>query len=89
MADVEIVATYELFNINRAKLENLVHRIFSHARVDIEIKDRFGKPVVPKEWFLVPLFAIDEAVERIKDGSITDYIYDPKTAKAGARSRSV
>lgn len=29
MADVEIVATYELFNINRAKLENLLHRVLS------------------------------------------------------------
>ena len=81
MADVEIVATYELYNINRTKLENLIHRIFGRARVDIEINDRFGNPVVPREWFLVPLFAVDEAVERIKDGSITDYVYDPKTAK--------
>ena len=56
MADVEIVATYELFNINRTKLENLIHRIFDPARLDIEIKDRFGNPVVPREWFLVPLF---------------------------------
>jgi Meiotically up-regulated gene 113 len=81
MADVEIVATYHLYNINRTKLENLIHRIFEPARLDIEIKDRFGNPVVPREWFLVPLFAVDEAVERIKDGSITDYVYDPKTAK--------
>jgi hypothetical protein len=81
MADVEIVATYELYNINRTKLENLIHRIFDRARVDIEINDRFGNPVVPREWFLVPLFAVDEAVERIKDGSITDYVYDPKTAR--------
>ncbi|AWN42653.1 GIY-YIG nuclease family protein [Methylobacterium durans] len=81
MADVEIVATYELFNINRTKLENLIHRIFGCARVDIEINDRFGMPVVPKEWFLVPLFAVNEAVERIRDGSITGYIYNPKTAK--------
>ena len=44
MADVEVVATYELFNINRTKLENLIHRMFSLARLDIEIKDRFGKP---------------------------------------------
>ena len=66
MADVEIVATFDLFNINRTKLENLIHRIFGRAQVDIEINDRFGNPVVPKEWFLVPLFAIDEAVERIK-----------------------
>ena len=80
MADVEIVATYELFNINRTKLENLLHRVFSQARLDVEIKDRFGQPIVPREWFLVPIFVIDEVVEKIKDGTITGYIYDPKTA---------
>ena len=78
MADVEIVTTYELYNINRVKLENLLHRIFEAARLDIEVKDRFGHPVVPREWFLVPLFAIDEAVERIKDGSISGVSYDPE-----------
>ena len=71
MADVEVVATYELFNINQTKLEGLIHRVFDPARLDIEIKDRFGNPVVPREWFLTPLFAVDEAVERIKDGTIT------------------
>jgi hypothetical protein len=35
-------------------------------------EDRFGKPVKPREWFLVPLQAIDEAVNRVRDGSITD-----------------
>lgn len=29
MANVEVVATYELYNINRTKLENLIHRILS------------------------------------------------------------
>jgi hypothetical protein len=80
MADVEIVATYELYNINRTKLENLIHRIFDAARLDIEIKDRFGQPVIPREWFLVPLFVVSEAVDRIKDGTITGYLYDPKAA---------
>lgn len=80
LADVEVVATYKLSNINRTKLENLVHRIFDPARLDIEIRDRFGNPVIPREWFLVPLFVVDEAVERIKDGTITDYRYDPTTA---------
>jgi hypothetical protein len=80
MADVEIVATYELYNINRAKLENLIHRIFNPAQLSIEIKDRFGNPVVPREWFLAPLFVINEVVERIRDGTITRYTYDPKTA---------
>ena len=81
MADVEIVATYELYNINRTRLENLIHRIFGPARLDIEIKDRFGQPIVPREWFLVPLFAVDEAIERIREGTITGCIYDPKTAR--------
>jgi hypothetical protein len=80
LADVEIVATYELFNINRTKLEKLIHKFFDLARLEILIKDRFGQPVVPREWFLVPLFAIDEAVEKIKDGTIGEYRYDPETA---------
>ena len=80
MADVEVVATYELYNINRTKLENLIHRIFDPAQLDIEIKDRFGNPVIPREWFLVPLFVVNEVVERIKDGTITEYVYDPTTA---------
>lgn len=74
------VTTYELFDINRVKLENLLHRIFEAARLDIEIKDRFGHPVTPREWFLVPLFAIDEAVERIRNGSIKRMACDPETA---------
>jgi hypothetical protein len=80
MADVEIIATYELYNINRNRLENLIHRIFGPARLDVEIKDRFGNAIVPREWFLVPLFIVDEAVERIKDGTITSFVYDPKAA---------
>jgi hypothetical protein len=80
MADVEVVATYELYNIGRTKLEKLIHRVFEPARLDIEIKDRFGQPVVPREWFLVPLFVIDEAVEKLKDGTISNFRYDPKSA---------
>jgi hypothetical protein len=80
MAEVEVVATYELYNISRTKLEKLIHRVFDPARLDIEIKDRFGQPVVPHEWFLVPLFVIDEVVEKIKDGTISSFRYDPKSA---------
>jgi hypothetical protein len=81
LADVEIIATYELYNINRIKLENLIHRVFDQAQLDIELRDRFGNPVKPREWFLVPLFVVNEVVERIKDGSITQYVYDPTGAR--------
>jgi Meiotically up-regulated gene 113 len=81
MADVEIIATYELYNINRIKLENVIHRVFDPAQLDIELRDRFGNPVKPREWFLVPLFVVNEVVERIKDGTITQYVYDPTAAR--------
>jgi hypothetical protein len=48
--------------------------------LDLTIQDRFGRPVRPREWFLVPLPVIDEAVRRIMDGSITDAVYDPQRA---------
>lgn len=81
LADVEVVATYKLHNLNRTRLENIFHRLFGAAQLDLTIEDRFGSPVKPREWFLVPLHVIDEAVERIRDGSITDVVYDPKTAR--------
>lgn len=81
LAEVEIVATYKLHNLNRSRLENIFHRLFGAAQIDLTIEDRFGQPVKPKEWFLVPLHVIDEAVERIRDGSITEVVYDPKTAR--------
>ena len=80
LADIEVVATYKLFNINRSKLENLLHRVFAPANLDLTIEDRFGKPVKPKEWFLAPLAVIDAAVAKVRDGSITDFRYDPQTA---------
>ena len=81
LADVEIIATYELYNVNRVKLENLTHKFFEPARLDMEMKDRFGRPFRPREWFLVPLDAIDEAVRRIKDGTIVDCGYDVGSAR--------
>lgn len=88
MAEVEIIATYSLSNINRGKLENLVHRFFEPAKLNIEIKDRFGNPIVPREWFLVPLFIIDEAVEKIKSASIVNFYYDAKSGKIISNNKS-
>lgn len=85
LADVEVVATYKLSNINRTKLEKLIHKFFSNVNLEIEIPDR-GRTVTAREWFLVPLFVIDEMVEKIRDGSISEYYYDAGSAslnKAG------
>ncbi len=80
MADVEVVATYKLSNINRVKLEKLIHRFFESAKLNIEIKDRFGKPIMPREWFLLPLDVIDELVGKIQANQLADYYYDASRA---------
>lgn len=80
LADVETVATFKLANIRPRAVEALLHKFFNEARMDLALKDRFGEDVEPREWFMVPLAAIEEAVERLKDGTITDYKYEPKTA---------
>ncbi|MGI4779092.1 MAG: GIY-YIG nuclease family protein [Janthinobacterium lividum] len=81
LANVDIVATYKLHNLNRTRLENIFHRLFGAAQLDLTIEDRFGNPVKPREWFLVPLHVIDKAVQHIRDGSITGVSYDISTAR--------
>jgi hypothetical protein len=80
-AEVEIVATFKLSNVNRKRLEALLHKFFGSARLDLELKDRFGAGVEPREWFLVPLPVIEEAIDKLKEGSIGSYRYDRKTAR--------
>jgi len=76
MAPVHPVATYTLYNIDKVKLEHLLHNFFADARLNIEITDRFGKKVKPREWFLLPKEVIAEAISRLQDGSIVDYRFD-------------
>lgn len=81
LAEAELVAFYELYNIDRFKLEHLLQHFFSEARLDVKIADRFGKKVQPREWFVVPFPAIEEAIQRLMDGSILNYVYDLKSAE--------
>lgn len=76
MAEVEIVAIYECFNMNSQKLEQLLHKFFGKVSLDIEIFDNNGKNYRPREWFIAPLELIDEAVGLIVSGSIINYMYD-------------
>ena len=43
LADVEIVRTFKLSNINRKRLEALLQRFFGAARLDLQLKDRFDE----------------------------------------------
>lgn len=81
LADVDVVATFKLANINSKRLEGLIHKFFSSARLSLTIKDRFGIDVESREWFLVPLSVIEEAADKIVDGSIGKFRYDSDTAR--------
>lgn len=81
LAAVDVVATYKLHNINRSKLEHLFHRLFAEVQLDLTIEDRFGQSVKPREWFLLPLSAIEQAVQAIRDGTIQNKRYDPQQAQ--------
>jgi T5orf172 domain len=84
LAPVEIVATWKLVNIRRFKFEQTIHRIFGSAQLQLRLPDRFGIPVEPREWFVVPLPVINEVMERIQDQSITGYVYDSAAGKLRA-----
>lgn len=76
-AEAEIAAEYKLYSVSKSTLEAILHRFFEPARLKITIPDRFGRAFVPEEWFEVPIEAIDEAIQRVQDGSIITHFYDP------------
>ncbi len=81
LGDVELVDEYKLYNINRNKLEKMLHYIFSDARLNLTIKDRFGNPFVPREWFMITREAVNKAVELIRSGEIQSRRYDVRQAE--------
>jgi len=86
LAPVEIVATYDLVNLSRRKVEHLLHRFFAPARpAGLWITDRFGKKVHPREWFYVLPQHVSEAAAAIRDGMLHLLEYDPMTQKIRRR----
>lgn len=81
MADVKTMAAYEVYNVNPHKLEQLIHQFFGNSCLDIDIVGDNGKVHRPREWFVAPLEAIEEAIELIINGRIVDYRYDSSSER--------
>ncbi len=80
MAPVKVIEDYRLTGeYNPQKVEDLIHQIFGHAKVDLQIVDATGSLYTPQEWYSVPIDAILDAVELIASGEIVDYHYDSTT----------
>ncbi|MBY6006658.1 GIY-YIG nuclease family protein [Salipiger bermudensis] len=87
LAPVEIVATFDLKNLARAKVENLLHRFFADARPgELFVLDRFGKKVFPKEWFFVLPEHVARAAKLIEQGQLHLYRYDLTSQSIVART---
>lgn len=76
LADVEVVAEFTLYNMNLRATEKLLHTFFRDAQADIEIPDRFGNMVRPKEWFFIPLSVIKEVVNILQNDDIRHFAYN-------------
>jgi hypothetical protein len=81
MAPVALVSTFQCYNVNLTKLENLLHRFFDPAVAKIQVTDAQGNYHTPKEWFSVPLATIEVAVRLLISGEIVNYIYNPSTGQ--------
>lgn len=85
-ADVNLVAQYSAYNVNAKAVENLLHRFFGAACLDIELFDKKHNSYAPREWFIAPLPIINEAIELLKNETITQYRYDRDTEEIVLRT---
>ena len=81
MAEVKIISSYKVAGIKPSYFESLVHRLFGHVQLKLEITDQKGKGYSPKEWYSVPHDVIDDALKLIESGEIVDYVYDAGSLK--------
>ena len=70
------VETYQIYNLNAKKFEQLIHRVFASACLDIEFDTKDNLRVNPREWFIVPKNVIEEAIQLIVNGKIVNYKFN-------------
>jgi len=64
LADVKIVATYEVKNFSAQRLEKALHHRFANKQLDITFLIA-GKKVSPREWFSIPFDEIEKEINNI------------------------
>jgi hypothetical protein len=77
MAPVHIVETYQCYNMNPQKLEQMLHMFFGSSCLNIDVFDQNGQRHTPREWFIAPLDIIEQTIHFVMNGDIVNYRYDP------------
>ena len=67
-AEVEVVATWKVYNVKSSTFEALIHKLFAAVQLQVLIDGHR-----PKEWFVVPFNVIEEAVTAIISGKPIEY----------------
>ncbi|HAO06403.1 MAG TPA: hypothetical protein DCQ50_05295 [Chryseobacterium sp.] len=80
-ADVIKVESFAIYNRNADKLEQLLHRFFASACLNIDLYNDKGQRATPREWFVVPLEVIREAIGMIINEKIINYKYDTENKR--------
>jgi hypothetical protein len=65
--------------MNPQKFEKLIHQFFGNSCLEIEVIDSKGISRRPREWFVVPLEKVEEAIVMIMNERILNYKYDKET----------
>ena len=81
LAPVEVALEAKLYHVKASAMEKMLHTFFQDARADVKIKDRFGTPVQPREWFHVTLDSIEKAIALIRDEQLHLHRYNIQTAQ--------
>jgi hypothetical protein len=76
MAPVQIVTSFECYNLNPQKLELILHKFFGQVCLEVDVFDHNGKRHTPREWFIAPLPVIEEAIRLVITGEIVGFKYD-------------
>lgn len=67
-ADVEVVATWKVYNVKSSTFEALIHKLFAPVQLQVTVDGHR-----PKEWFIIPFKVIEEAINAIISGKSIEY----------------
>ena len=76
MAPVKIESSWMCYNMQAQKFEKLIHQFFGKSCLEVDVFDKKGIRHTPREWFIVPLEAIEQAIMLIISEEIVHYQYD-------------
>ncbi len=76
MASVKVESSWKCYNMNAQKFEKLIHKFFGSTCLEVDVFDKKGRRHTPREWFIVPIEAVEQVVALIITDKIMDYKYD-------------